>query len=377
MTCERQESLAGNDAEKAGESGYLTIDLSAIGRNYEILSTALASTPAAAVVKADAYGLGAERVAQALYGSGCRNFFVAHFKEAETLRPALAADAKLFVLNGLQPGNERACADSGIIPVINSLEQLRRWSFLAITLQRKLPAILQFDTGMARLGIPPQDRRAIAEELAATDSLDVLFVMSHLASADDVDSTQNANQLLEMRKISSEFPQFGISFANSGGVFLGPDYHGNLARTGIALYGGAPTAGRANPMQPVVRLDVAVIQTRTIPAGTLVGYGGSHVTAGEMRLATIAAGYADGLPRSLSNRGAVFYQGVRLPIVGRVSMDSITVDATALPEGTLRLGSLVEVIGPNQTLEAVAEAAGTISYEILTSLGHRYRRQYL
>ncbi|ASY69676.1 Alanine racemase [Sinorhizobium fredii CCBAU 83666] len=167
-----------------------------------------------------------------------------------------------------------------------------------------------------------------------------------------------------------------VCFANSGGVFLGGDYHGVLTRPGIALYGGAPIAGRPNPMEPAVRLDVAVIQTRTVPAGTRVGYGGAHLTSAETRLATIAAGYADGLLRSLSDRGAVFYDGVRLPIVGRVSMDSITVDITTLPEGTLSLGSLVEVLGPHQSLEDVAEAAGTISYEILTSLGRRYERRY-
>lgn len=200
--------------------------------------------------------------------------------------------------------------------------------------------------------------------------------MSHVACADEADKKQNADQLAEMRVIAAEFAGLDVCFANSGGVFLGGDYHGVLARPGIALYGGAPTAGRYNPMEPVVRLEVAVIQTRTVPAGTRVGYGGAHVTSAKTRLATIAAGYADGLPRSLSDCGAVFYDGVRLPIVGRVSMDSITVDITALPEGTLSLGSLVEVLGPHQTLEDVAEAAGTISYEILTSLGRRYERRY-
>jgi alanine racemase len=165
-------------------------------------------------------------------------------------------------------------------------------------------------------------------------------------------------------------------FANSGGIFLGRDYHCALTRPGVALYGGAPVAGLPNAMQPVVRLDVAVIQTRTVPPGTLVGYGGTHVTAHERRLATIAAGYADGLPRTLGNRGAAYYEGIRLPIVGHVSMDSITLDVTDLPPETLKLGSLVEMIGPHQTLEQLAADAGTISYEILTGLGRRYRRIY-
>lgn len=360
----------------AGATGYLTIDLAALGRNYEKLAAMLDPGRAAAVVKADAYGLGAGGVARAFYDRGCRHFFVAQFVEALKLRPKLRVDAQIFVLNGLQPGNELACADAGIIPVLNSLEQFSAWAGAARALERVLPAVLQFDTGMSRLGVPPQERSALAKSLGDNRNVEVLFIMSHLASADEPDDAQNAEQLSEMRRIADEFAGFDVSFANSGGMFLGDSYHGVLARPGIALYGGALTAGMPNPMEPVVSLDVAVVQTRTVPAGTKVGYGGAHVTQGETRLATIAAGYADGLPRSLSGHGAVYYQGIRLPIVGRVSMDSITVDASALLDGTLTLGSLVEVIGPHQTLEDVARDAGTITYEILTGLGHRYHRQY-
>ncbi|APG87053.1 alanine racemase, catabolic (plasmid) [Sinorhizobium americanum CCGM7] len=363
-------------AAVAGATGYLAIDLAALGRNYQKLAAMLAPGRAAAVVKADAYGLGAERVAKTLSERGCRHFFVAQFVEAQKLRPTLRSDAQVFVLNGLQPGTEIECAEAGIIPILNSLEQYQRWSEAAGELRRTLPAVLQFDTGMSRLGFPPQERAELAQALGENSNVEVLFIMSHLASADEVDDVQNAEQLAEMRRIADEFTGFDISFANSGGVFLGDAYHGVLARPGIALYGGAPTSGVPNPMEPVVSLDVAVVQTRTVPAGAKVGYGAAHVTTGETRLATIAAGYADGLPRVLSGRGAVYYKGTRLPIVGRVSMDSITVDASALPDGTLTLGSLVEVIGPHQTLEDIARDAGTISYEILTSLGHRYVRQY-
>ncbi len=363
-------------AGTSGASGYLTIDLAALARNYERLTAEVAPARAAAVVKADAYGLGIDRVAPALYARGCRDFFVAQFEEAIRLRPLIAADARVFVLNGLQPGNEKTCAQDGIVPVINSLEQWRQWAATARALARKLPAVLQFDTGMSRLGIPPEDRAVLAGLMEAEDGIEVMFVMSHLACADDSDSSQNPRQLAEMDRISAAHPQFPVCFANSGAVFLGKAYHGALARPGIALYGGAPTAGRPNPMEAVVNLQVAVVQTRTIPAGVGVGYGAAHIAIGEMRLATIAAGYADGLPRSLSGRGAAYCDGVRLPIVGRVSMDSITIDISALPEGRLKLGSLVEVLGPNQTLEDVARDAGTISYEILTGLGHRYRRQY-
>ncbi|EJT02419.1 alanine racemase [Rhizobium sp. CCGE 510] len=359
-----------------GATGYLTIDLAALGRNYQTLASMLAPVRAGAVVKADAYGLGAERVAATLYGEGCRHFFVAQFVEAVRLRPALARDAQIFVLNGLQPGNEIACAEMGIVPVLNSLAQWRKWSETARILKRCLPAVLQFDTGMSRLGFSREERPSLAAALRNGTNVEILFIMSHLASADDIESEQNGEQFAEMSRIADEFPGFDISFANSGGVLLGDAYHGVLARPGIALYGGAPNTGEKNPMEPVVSLDVAVVQTRAVPAGAKVGYGGAHVTRGEMRLATIAAGYADGLPRSLSDRGAVYFNGTRLPIVGRVSMDSVTVDISALPEGVLTLGSLVEVLGPNQTLEDVARDAGTISYEILTGLGDRYHRQY-
>ncbi|MBX5204637.1 alanine racemase [Rhizobium sp. NZLR1] len=359
-----------------GATGYLTIDLAALGRNYRKLVSVLAPVRSGAVVKADAYGLGAERVAQTLYDHGCRHFFVAQFVEAVRLRPALARDAQIFVLNGLQPGNEIACAEMGIVPVLNSLAQWRQWATAARMLKRCLPAVLQFDTGMSRLGFPEEERTELAVALGEASSVEILFIMSHLASADDVGSEQNGEQFAEMSRIADEFPGYDISFANSGGVFLGRACHGVLARPGIALYGGAPNSSVENPMEPVVNLDVAVVQTRTVPSGAKVGYGGAHVTRGEMRLATIAAGYADGLPRSLSDRGAVYFNGIRLPIVGRVSMDSTTVDISALPEGALSLGSLVEVLGPSQTLEDIAGDAGTVSYEILTGLGDRYHRQY-
>ena len=359
-----------------GASGYLTIDLAALARNYERLAAEVAPARAAAVVKADAYGLGADRVAARLYEHGCRQFFVAQFVEALRLRPTLAADAKVYVLNGLQPGNETACAEHGIVPVINSMEQLQRWSETAKALGRKLPAVLQFDTGMSRLGVPPAERAAVASVLKAGANIDAQFIMSHLASADEPESDQNGSQLAEMNRITAELPEYDLCFANSGGIFLGKPYHGVLARPGIALYGGAPTADRPNPMEAVVRLDVAVVQTRTVPAGARVGYSGTHTAVAETRLATIAAGYADGLPRSLSDRGAVYCDGIRLPIVGRVSMDSTTIDISALPEDRLHLGSLVEVLGPSQTLEDIARNAGTIAYEILTGLGQRYERQY-
>ncbi|CUX49175.1 alanine racemase [Agrobacterium fabrum] len=360
-----------------GASGHLTIDLGALRDNYLTLAGMAPASQTAAVVKADAYGLGADIVSQTLFEAGCRNFFVAHIDEALALRLRLSAEARIFVLNGLQPGNETSCAAMAITPVLNSLEQIAQWSAHARELGKTLTAAVQIDTGMCRLGLSPEELEILSAQPQLLDGIEIAFVMSHLACADEPDHVSNAAQLAVMRKTATAFPETPVCFSNSGGIFLGNDYHNALLRPGIALYGGAPSAAGPNPMKPVVRLDVAVIQTRTVPAGSLVGYGGSFTASVPTRLATIAAGYADGLPRSLSNRGAAWYNGVRLPIAGRISMDSIILDISALPEGALTQGSLVQMIGPDQTLEDIANDAGTIAYEILTGLGRRYRRSYI
>ncbi|WP_312608500.1 alanine racemase [Agrobacterium pusense] len=360
-----------------GASGHLTIDLGALRDNYLALAAMAPASQTAAVVKADAYGLGADMVSQTLFDAGCRHFFVAHIDEALALRLRLPAQARIFVLNGLQPGNEASCAAMAITPVLNSLEQIAQWAAHAKTLGRKLAAAVQIDTGMCRLGLSPEEQETLTSQPQLLDGIDIAFIMSHLACADEPGHACNTAQLSAMRQATIAFPDVPVCFSNSGGIFLGREYLNHLLRPGIALYGGAPSADRPNPMKPVVRLDLAVIQTRTVPAGSLVGYGGSFEASGSTRLATIAAGYADGLPRSLSNRGAAWYDGVRLPIAGRVSMDSIILDISALPEGTLTQGSFVQMIGPEQTLEDIADDAGTIAYEILTGLGRRYRRTYI
>ncbi len=366
-----------NQPDNQGAGGILTIDLAALAENYRLLCETASPSQVAAVVKADAYGLDAGRVAPVFYAAGCRNFFVAHLGEALKLKPQLADDGKIYVLNGLQPETEALCAQAGIVPVLNSLEQIANWASCARRLSQALPAVLQFDTCMSRLGLSPSEQEKLVSDPALLDGIDLKLVMSHLACGDEPLNAANRKQLACMRQVIARFPGVPVSFANSGGIFLGPDFRFDLARPGIALYGGAPSDGVPNPMKPVVRLDARVIQVRSVPAGTLVGYGGAFEAKRETRVATIAVGYADGWPRHLSNRGAAYFGTTRLPIIGRVSMDSITLDATDLPEGTLSLGSLVELIGPSQTLEDVATICDTIAYELLTSLGHRYRRNYV
>lgn len=363
------------DALAAG--GILTINLAALRANYKIIADKISPTKAAAVVKADAYGLGIDKVAPQFYAAGCRDFFVAHLSEALKLQPHIGKDATIYILNGLQPQTEEVCAAHNIVPVLNSLEQLRNWTALAKAQNRTLPALLQIDTGMSRLGLSEQELQGLVADLSLLDGTDIKFIISHLASGDNMQSPQNKAQLERMQAALKLLPKHAVAFSNSGGTFMDNSYHYDLARPGIALYGGAAQENLPNPMQPVVSLQARVIQCRTVPTKTLVGYGGSYETKAETRIATIAVGYADGWLRHLSNKGAAFYGDVRLPIIGRVSMDSITLDVSALPEGTLQLGSLVELIGPHQTLEQVAQDAGTIAYEILTSLGNRYHRIYI
>ncbi|HEY1146225.1 MAG TPA: alanine racemase [Allosphingosinicella sp.] len=363
-------------ADPAMAGGRLTIDLDALAANHALLARRVAPALCAAVVKADAYGLGAVRVAPALAGVGCRDFFVAHLAEGLSLQPHLPTDARLYVLNGLQPGSERRCAEAGIIPVLNSLEQARRWRETAEALGRPLTAILQLDSGMSRLGLPAVEAEALAVDEGFKAHVQLAYVMSHLACADHPSDGANAAQRTRFEELAALFPSVPRSLANSGGAFLPAAFHCDLVRPGVALYGAQPNDAGPNPMRPVVSLEARVIQVRTIPAGTGVGYGLTFNAERETRIATIAVGYADGWLRSLGNRGAAYFNGVRLPIAGRVSMDSITLDVAALPEGSLGLGDWVELIGPNQTLDQVAADAGTISYEILTSLGPRYHRIY-
>ncbi|MBA8843331.1 alanine racemase [Ochrobactrum sp. RH1CCR137] len=361
------------DERDLAAGGVLTIDLAALRHNYSAIARHIAPTRAAAVVKADAYGLGASRVAPAFYDAGCRDFFVAHLGEAIALKPFLQPDATLYVLNGLQPGTEEACARDGILPVLNSLEQIENWGALAARQGRKLPALLQLDTGMSRLGLSASEFERLLENFALLDNIDIKFVISHLASGDEPENAANARQLANMTALLVRLPKLPVAFANSGGSFLDKSYHFDLARPGVALYG----VGPENEVVPVLTLSARVIQVRDIDKGAAVGYGGTYVAEGPTRVATIAVGYADGWFRSLSNKGSAFFGDTRLPIIGRVSMDSITLDVSALPEGTLKLGSLVELIGPHQRLEDVARDCDTIPYEILTALGNRYARVYV
>lgn len=356
----------------------LSIDLDAICDNWRMLKGRLAAgSECGAVVKADAYSLGALRVAPALYEAGCRQFFVAHLDEGIALRPALPRDATVYVLHGSPSGAESEFVDHDLVPVMNSLPQVASWRMLTRRLDRKLPAVLQIDTGMARLGLSDEELKRVSEDVDGLRGFDLRFVMSHLVSAEDHSSPINGAQLQQFSAALRRFAPARASLSNSSGIFLGSAYHFDLVRPGAALYGVAPVAGQPNPLRPVVRLQGRVIQTRAIEAGAGVGYGHAWSAAKRSRIATVAAGYADGYLRSLSNRGYAHFEGTRLPIVGRVSMDTVLIDVSDVAEGAIHADSLIDLIGPDNSVDDIAERAGTIGYEILTSLGNRYARSYI
>lgn len=362
--------------EKMTFSSELTIDLDALAANYRSLRDHVAPAACGAVVKANAYGLGVARVVPALHRAGCRTFFVAQLCEAFEIQPLLDTDCTIVILNGLDPGAEDACADAGFIPALNAPGAVERWRVAARRRGHALPAALQFDTGMSRLGVDAETARRLADDPQFQQEVSLRLVMTHLACADEPDTSVSERQLSRFEELATLFPSAPRSIANSFGTALPPAFHHDIARAGIALYG-VPLPEGAAVIRPVIGLRARIMQIREIAAGTGVGYGLTYTAQTGRRLATIAIGYADGWPRTLSNRGAAWHAGERLPIVGRVSMDSIMVDISALPEGTLQEGDMVELIGPGQSLDAVAADAGTISYEILTSLGRRHARVHI
>jgi alanine racemase len=353
-------------------SAVLRIDLAAIVANWRALAVRAAPGAVAGVVKANAYGLGAAQVARALHAAGCRHFFVAHLSEGMALRAGLGAGPMIAVLDGFAPGADEK---AGLVPVLNSLGDVLAHAAAGRSAGRARQALLHLDTGMARLGLDAGEQARLAEDHSLLAGLDLLYVMSHLACADEADHPLNAEQAARFARACAGLPSLPRSFANSSGLFLGADYASDLARPGCALYGINPTPGAPNPMLPVIRLEAPILQIRDIPAGASVGYGASFVAARPSRIATIAVGYADGYLRCLSGQGVAAYRDMILPMVGRVSMDLITLDVTDA-QG-IAPGDVLQLIGgAAPSPDDLAARAGTIGYEILTSLGDRYRRAY-
>ena len=368
------------DAPSVPETGgTLAVDLAAIEVNWRTLCREIRTAECAAVVKADGYGLGLEAVAAKLAQAGCKTFFVADLGEARRLR-ACAHDAAIYALNGFLPEHGTSYIDIAVRPVINSTTELAEWDAFVAQQNWRGGAALHVDTGMNRLGIPPDEAAALAPR-TQTQNHGITLLMSHLACADTPAHPLNAAQIRTFTEIRLLFRGIPASLANSSGIFLGDSAHCDLARPGAALYGVNPTPGRPNPMQAVVELTGRILQIRHVEKGATVGYGATWTAKRASRLAVAALGYADGVPRAASGAdgrhpAVASIAGRHCPFVGRISMDLICLDITDLPEGTVHRGDMATFVGDGISIDDLAAAAGTIGYEILTHLGQRCHRIY-
>jgi alanine racemase len=358
----------------------LTVDLAALRANWARLNEASGRAECAGVIKADAYGLGIGPIAQALTNEGCNTFFVASVDEGRAAR-TVQPGAVIYILDGLLPGAEAHYSGFDLRPVLSSLAQVRDWAAYSRARGRRLPAALHIETGMHRLAMPEYELRQLSAEPDMLGMFELTLVMSHLACADDPANPMNERQRERFNALRALLPAAPASLSNSGGTFLGREYHFDLVRPGIALYGGRAHEGRPNPMRTVVRLAARIMQVQDVPPGATIGYGATFKVQRQSRIATIACGYADGFLRALSvstgQAGPVGYIGdYPVPIVGRVSMDFITVDVTDVPEEMVRRGGWVEVMGQRVTVDDLTDQAGTIGYELLSRLGPRVHRVY-
>ena len=359
----------------------LTINLAALRANWGELNRRSGTAECAGVIKADAYGLGIGEIARALTAEGCRTFFVATLTEARIVRAAQPG-AAIYVLDGLLPGASPHYAGFDLRPCLASLAEIREWAAYCDATGRRLRAAVHIDTGINRLGLPVAEVEALAgPERDLFQHFEMSLVMSHLACADEPDHPMNERQRQRFDALRVKLPAAEASLANSGGTFLGAAYHYDLVRPGIALYGGRAFEGKTNPMQWVVQLQARILQIRDVAAGESIGYGASYRTERPARIATIACGYADGFLRALSGPsgkpGPVGFIGAHpVTVVGRVSMDLITVDVTDVPAKEAVRGAWVEVLGARTTIDDLTDRAGTIGYELLTRLGRRVLRFY-
>ena len=363
-------------------AGVLTIDLSAVAANWRQLARRVAPAECAAVIKANAYGIGLEPAAFALRRAGCRTFFVAQIEEGERARAALGEGPRIFVLDGLHAGADVAdYTGRALLPVIGSAGELDRWA--RAERERGGPSFaIHIDTGMSRLGFASAAEAKASLARAGIESSRVGLVLSHFVASEEPDNPRNAAQIEQFEKARALFPGAPASLANSSGIFLPQRPNYDLARPGYALFGGNPTPLAKNPMKTVVKLEARIQQVRAIEPGASVGYNAEWRAERRTRIATLLVGYADGLPRAAGatarSRGAeVVIAGQRCPLVGRISMDLSAVDVTELREGAVRAGDFAEILGPEIGVDELGTRSGVIGYNVLTALGARYRRTYI
>lgn len=366
--------------------GELIIDLKAVAANYQLLCQKVKPGLCAGVVKADAYGLGAKVIARHLLDQGCRHFFVACLPEGIHLRTWLRATSlsdqvAIYVLHGIEKDSEDYYDEFNLIPICSTQTDCEAWLDYVQQIDKKLPFGLQFDTGMHRLGWDENhwDRWTKRNDLLQKG--DLRLVMSHLACSDEPQHKMNQDQLAKFQKIRQKFPNIPASFANSAGIFLGKDYHFDLVRPGAALYGINPHPGSPNPLQPVVELYTTIKHIHESPVGDTVGYGATYQCSSPRRLATVTLGYADGMFRKLGGshdqpKGFGYWQGQKIPVAGRVSMDLMVFDITDCQGSLPQIGDKIELIGPHQSLDDFAATADTIGYEIITTMKAHHQRTY-
>jgi alanine racemase len=364
----------------SGLGSQLTVDLGALARNWRALDKVSQGALTGAVVKADAYGTGIEMASTALYAAGARFFFAATPDEGIAVRTALP-DAHIFILSGLYPGAANLYIRQNLMPVISSMEMLEEWLTKCVERNEGYPSAFHFDTGMNRLGFRLNEAVAVRERIGRLGYAPQM-VMSHLACADIPNHEKNRTQLALFSSVLNQFPGIPASLANSAGLMTGRDYHFQMVRPGIALYGGRAVVGRKNPMATVATLHAPVLQVHEGRTGETVGYGAAYTLSRDSRLAVIGIGYADGFPRSMSATNArqgakVYLRGKLCPVIGKISMDMTIIDITELGQNLPQPGEGVEVYGPNVNIDDQADAAGTIGYELLTWLKGRYTRNYV
>jgi alanine racemase len=369
-----------SQAVPAATTGILTVDLDAIVANWRKLEKAAVPAECAGVVKANAYGCGAAPVARALANAGCKTFFVATLGEAAVVRAAVPASAVIYVLDGFFQNSGETYAKIDARPVIGDLNELAEWDVFCRRSRWEGGAAIHIDTGMNRLGLSVTEAQGIIPRINAGDH-GITLVVSHLACAEQLHNPANARQLAAFREIAASFTGVPASLSNSSGIFLSPQFLFDLVRPGAALYGVNPTPEADNPMRPVVELKARILHIRNVERGDSVGYGGTWTARRPTKLAIVSAGYADGYFRAAGSndgsRGAeVVIAGKRCPIAGRISMDLMAVDITDLPNNAARRGHMATLIGDGITVDELAHHYGTIGYEVLTSLGRRYARNY-
>jgi alanine racemase len=359
------------------ESASLTVRLGALAANYKTLKRLAGPTATAAVVKADGYGLGAKMIAPALTRAGCDTFFVAKLAEGVALRPHVRG-ARIFVLEGVTADGVPVLLAHGLTPVMNSLSDIAAWAAASRAQgkgQQLLDGAIHIDTGLNRLGLRADELSILAAEWRGRlAGINLVLLMSHLACADDMGAAapMNHQQLERFRTALAMLPPTQASLAATSGIFLGTDYRFDLVRPGIGLYGGGP---KQNPAKCVAVLTARVLQTRRIDKGDSVGYGATFRAKRPTMLATVALGYADGIMRAASNKGAAAFKGARAPFAGRVSMDLLTLDVTDMKTPP-QMGDEIELLGDQMPVRDVASAWGTNAYEILTGIGPRVPRRY-